>query len=78
MIEREADARLIAAAPEMLEACKAAIKYDEAIRARTRNGQFERASNGAITTGADLDALYEDWMLKSRAVLKKVEVRPTN
>lgn len=57
------------------DACCAAIKYDEAIRRRADNGDFELDARGAIAEGHDLDALYEDWMTKARAAVQPSQTR---
>jgi hypothetical protein len=66
---KQANARLIAAAPELLEAAEAALLYDEALRS-CRNDPREMASF-CTAQGDDLDALYDDWIKKSRAAIAK-------
>jgi len=65
-----ADMRLMAAAPELLEACKAALAYDQAIRACADDP--DRMSTFCTAEGDDLDALYFAWMSKSQAAVAKV------
>jgi hypothetical protein len=59
-----ANAHLISAAPDLLAACEAALRYDEAIRRHASKGQ-------SWVDGDDLDALYEDWIDKSRAAVAR-------
>lgn len=67
--KRAANARLIAAAPEMLEACVAAMRYDEAIRGCADDP--DKMSTYCTAQGEDLDALYMDWVGKAwRAIAK--------
>lgn len=76
--ENEANARLIAAAPDLLVAAQAALAYDEAIRQRGLMGdKLERAPGlpGALAEGHDLDALYWDWQSKAIAAIAKAEGR---
>lgn len=71
-----ANARLMAAAPDLLAAAKAALVYDAAIRHRGFIGKgLEPAPGlpGALATGADLDALYWDWQEKSAAAVAKAD-----
>lgn len=63
---RDANARLIAAAPDLLDACRAALEYDAAIQRYAVHGK-------SWVGGDDLDALYADWINKSRAAIDKVE-----
>ena len=65
--EANANARLIAAAPELLEACEAAIKYDEAIRSCANNPAA--LTSYGTAQGDSLDALYDEWMHKARAAI---------
>lgn len=73
----EADGNLIAAAPELLAACEAAIKYDDAIRGRAKNGEYELNVDAAIAKGIDLDRLYFDWMTKAKIAIAKVRGKQT-
>lgn len=63
--------QLIDAAPDLLEACLAAKKYYYRISGRAVNGDFSKEEWGGITTGKDLDDLFNDWMEKSFAAVKK-------
>ncbi len=75
----ESIARVMAAGVELVSACLAAVKYDEAIRGRAHEGSVEPLSmdpSRAFAEGHDLDELYEDWMTKARAALKKAGVEP--
>ena len=67
--QAEANARLIAAAPELLEACEAAIRYDAVIQ--TCANDPERMSSACTAEGDDLDGLYNDWIRKARAAIRK-------
>ncbi|KKN31707.1 hypothetical protein LCGC14_0821300 [marine sediment metagenome] len=70
--EQEANARLIAAAPELQAAAEAAIRYDESIAGRATRGEYDLSNRGGgITEGEDLDALYADWITKANAALAK-------
>lgn len=51
-----------AAAPMLLKACLAALKYDEAIQAKATDGKPWVESDS-------LDALYADWISKAREAL---------
>lgn len=54
------------------EACEAACRYDDAIAKRAETGDVELIDGGgSIARGADLDALYCDWMHKARAVIAR-------
>ena len=75
--ETLANEALIAAAPELLGACQAAIAYDKAIRGRAQAGDFEKLDpRGAIAEGVDLDTLYEEWITLSMCAIAKAEGRP--
>jgi hypothetical protein len=66
------NANLIAACPDLLAACEAAIQYDEGILGRAARGEVDlRESGGGVATGEDLDALYNDWITKARAAIAK-------
>src|SRR5688572_8816424 len=58
--ELEANARLIAAAPELLDAARAALAYDAAIHRRGFMGDVSNTDGERehYATGDDLDALY--------------------
>ena len=64
--------RIEAAAPDLLEACQAAIVYDAAI-ALCGNDPDQMASS-CTATGDNLDALYSDWIGKARAAIAKAQV----
>lgn len=54
------------------EACEAAVKYDDAIRGKAGEGNYDLLdAGGAIARGEDLDSLYMDWMTKARQALGK-------
>lgn len=73
-LEARANARLIAAAPELLGACDAALRYDEALQKRAVDGEVEiMATGGAVAMGDDLDALYSDWITKVSAAIAKAK-----
>ena len=66
------NANLIAAAPELLEACEAAIKYNTAIQKRCIDGVINiMDTGGAVAMGDDLDDLYNDWINKARVAIAK-------
>ena len=69
--EGEANARLIAAAPDLLEAAKAAVAYDEAIRGCANDP--DKMSSYCTAGGDDLDTLYFRWLTLARAGIAKVE-----
>jgi len=54
-----------------IAAAEAAIRYDEAIQSCV--GDPDRMSSYCTAEGDDLDALYADWIGKSRAVLAKIK-----
>jgi hypothetical protein len=56
---------------ELLAACEAAGRYDDAITHRATDGTYTLDAGAAIAEGHDLDALYADWMTKVRAALAK-------
>lgn len=65
----KANARLIAAAPELYAACEAAIAYDDAIAACGNDPR--QMSSFCTAQGDTLDSLYEDWIRKSTAALAR-------
>lgn len=71
--EQEANARLISAAPELLEAAEAGRKYYQALYRRAEGGEFFIDAGGALTEGVDLDTLFEDWMHKSENAINKAK-----
>lgn len=64
------NARLIAAAPELLEAAIAACAYDDAIRSCANDPGL--MSSFCTAKGDNLDTLYERWQTLSRAAIAKV------
>lgn len=62
-------ARLAAAAPDLLAAAQAALAYDNAIAACGNDP--DSMSSHCTAEGDNLDALYDDWMSKSRAAIAK-------
>ena len=74
-IEEEllANARLIAAAPELLAAAQAAIAYDREIQACANDP--DKMSSHCSAAGQTLDELYSDWLHKSRAAIAKAEAQ---
>lgn len=70
--EALANAKLIAAAPDLLIACQAAIRYDESIAGKAIRGDVDLlATGGAIAASDNLDALYADWIDKARAAIAR-------
>ena len=67
--EDYANACLISSAPELLDACEAAIRYDAVIQ--TCANDPERMSSACTAEGDDLDGLYNDWISKARAAIRK-------
>lgn len=65
------NARLIAAAPELLAAVEAAIRYDQSIGGAAARGEYDLHNGIATAHGDDLDAMYEDWINKSKAAYAK-------
>jgi len=75
----EAHAHLIAAAPDMYEACLAAARYDMSICGKAIRGEVDLLANGAgITEDTNLDDLYLDWQVKSKNALTKAEGKCLN
>jgi hypothetical protein len=68
----DANAKLIAAAPDFLEAAKAAVAYDAAIQSAANDP--EKMSSLCTAEGEDLDLLYARWISLSRAALAKAGV----
>lgn len=53
-----------------VDACQAAIRYDDSIFGRAARGEVNLLESGAgIAEGKDLDALYDDWISKANAAL---------
>jgi hypothetical protein len=73
--EREAcaNARLIAAAPDLLEAVRAGGRYSDALRRYQGHG----VRGETIPGTDDLERLFRDWHDKGHAALAKVEGRET-
>lgn len=67
--DSQANALLIAAAPDLLKACQAAIDYDRAI-ARCGDDP-ETMASFCTAQGEDLDDLYSTWITTSREALFK-------
>ena len=69
------DAELVRRAVNNVEAlanaCEAAIRYDEAIRACADDP--DKMASYCTAEGDDLDKLYDDWMSQSRAALAAVD-----
>jgi hypothetical protein len=66
------NARLIAAAPDLLEVAYAAMEYDAAIKQAAleeRNASTRRSWVG----GKSLDALYANWITKAFTAIAKAE-----
>lgn len=72
-INNAQDAALIASAPDMFEALEAALKYDKAISGRAEDGTIKLDPRGAVAEGIDLDALYFDWIDKSKKAIAKAK-----
>jgi len=66
----QADARLIAAAPDLYAAAVAAIAYDAAIHSCANDP--DKMTEFGTAQGDDLDLLYADWIDKAGAGLAKV------
>lgn len=74
--QEHGNALLIAAAPDLLAACKAAELYDAAINRRAKTDDVKRLdAGGAIAEGIDLDTLYHDWCDKAMSAIAKAEGR---
>jgi hypothetical protein len=54
---------------ELVEACRAAVRYDEAIR--SCGNDPDKMISFCTAAGERLDTLYMDWMTKSREALAK-------
>lgn len=63
------NAKLLKAAPDLLKAAEAAIAYDNAIYACAND--TDKMYSFCTAEGKDLDALYEDWIYKSKEAIKK-------
>jgi hypothetical protein len=69
-----ANARLIAAATDLLEAAEAALAYDAEIQGCANDP--DRMASHCTAQGQTLDDLYERWIALSRAALAKAGVKP--
>lgn len=69
--QQEANAALIVAAPELLDAARAAVRYDEAIQSCANDP--EKMSSFCSAEDETLDDLYTDWIDKARAAIAKAE-----
>lgn len=65
------NARIIEVSPDLFAAAEAAIKYDQAI-IECANDPDKMASY-CTAEGKDLDALYDDWISKSKEAIKKAK-----
>lgn len=65
----EPQARLIAAAPDLLEAANAAIAYDAAIR--SCGNSPDKMSSYCTAQGDTLDNLYSDWISRAQSAIAK-------
>lgn len=53
-----------------LDACRAAIRYDDSIAGRAIRGEMSLLADGTgVASGDDLDALYDDWIRKAKHAL---------
>lgn len=60
-------------APEMLEACREAWRYNLAIAQRAADGNYDIDARRALAQGVDLDQLYVNWMEKVYVILRKLD-----
>ena len=67
--ENRANAALIAAAPDLLDAARCAIAYDAAIQSCANDP--DRMSSFCTAEGDSLDALYAAWIDAARAAIAK-------
>lgn len=69
LAERKANARLVAAAPDLLDVVEAGARYSNALK------KLQDAGTGpGMVPGTDeLDSLLEDWHNKAHAVLDKLK-----
>lgn len=68
-VYKDADARLIAAAPELLAAAQAALAYDLAIASCADDPK--KMSSFCTASGDTLDSLYFVWQEGARAAIDK-------
>lgn len=71
--EDVANARLIAAAPDLLEACEAALEYDAEIH---RHAAINQKDPKSWVGCEELDRLYEKWTSASRAAIARASGGP--
>jgi hypothetical protein len=72
--EAEPNARLIAASPDLLAACRAVLRYDGSILGRAARGEVDLLEKGgAVASGDDLDELYNAMVDAARAAIAKAE-----
>ena len=69
--EDRANAKLIAAAPELLAAAKAALEYDKAMTACANDPN--KMASFCTSAGENLDRLYLDWRDKSKTAIAKAQ-----
>ena len=61
----------------LLAACEAALAYDAALQKRVVDGQVNiMETGGGVAMGDDLDALYDDWINKTRSALRNQSRSP--
>ena len=65
--DRTADARLIAAAPALLEACQLGSEYD--LELQSCGADPDRMTSHCTVQGDDLDTLYAKWINATRAAI---------
>ncbi len=57
----------------LVEACKAAVRYDKSIAGKATRGEVDLLEHGGIAIGEDLDSLYNDWISKAKNAIAKAE-----
>lgn len=66
-------ARIMAASREMLAACQAAERYFQSVCGRAASGEVSLLENGGgVVKGEELNALFDDWVRKTKLALAKV------